>query len=343
MPLPDFFVVGAPKAGTTALHVALAQHPQVFMSRVKEPKHFLTDGPPPTGGGPGDARTFREYVWQRSAYEALFDAAPQGALLGESTPFYLYDHAAQRRIVDAVPHARMIALLRDPVDRAHSNWTHLWSAGLEPEADVVRACALEERRAAKGWAPFWRYLGLGRYGEQLQRLYQVVPRERVLVLRYRDLRESPVETLDVIFAFLGLEPGLVGEVPAENVTTQVSDTWRNRAVSLALRAGSRLGHGDGVVARAWRPSAEWLSRHLQREQLPRVPLTPAQRAALLPQVADDVRLLEEVTGQSFADWREEGHAQQRASLRPKGKIGTGFQSIDDPFGDRVRVRRRPNA
>ena len=76
MPLPDFFVIGAPKSGTTALHVALARHPQLFMSRVKEPKHFLTDGPPPSGGGPGDAKTFREYVWRRTDYEALFDARP---------------------------------------------------------------------------------------------------------------------------------------------------------------------------------------------------------------------------------------------------------------------------
>jgi hypothetical protein len=177
MSLPDFFVVGAPKAGTTALHVALARHPRRFRSRVKEPKHFLTDGPPPTGGGPGDARTFGEYVWRRADYERLFDAAPAGALRGESTPFYLHDHAAQERIVAAVPDARMIALLRDPVDRAHSNWTHLWSAGLEPEGDFLRACDLESRRAARGWAPFWRYLELGRYGEQLQRLFHVVPRE----------------------------------------------------------------------------------------------------------------------------------------------------------------------
>ena len=73
MPLPDFFVIGAPKAGTTALHVALARHPRLFMSRVKEPKHFLTEGPPPTGGGPGDATTFREYVWRRGDYEGSHD------------------------------------------------------------------------------------------------------------------------------------------------------------------------------------------------------------------------------------------------------------------------------
>jgi hypothetical protein len=340
MPLPDFFVIGAPKAGTTALHVSLARHPQLFMSRVKEPKHFLTDGPPPTGGGPGDAKTFREYVWRRKDYEALFDAAPPGALRGESTPFYLYDHDAQRRIVDVVPGAGMIALLRDPVDRAHSNWTHLWSAGLEPEGDFLRACDLADRRAQRGWAPFWRYLELGRYGEQLERLYQVVPREQVLLLRYRDLREAPVETLDTIFGFLGVETGAVAEIPAENVTTHVAAGPRNRAIGAALRAGERVGHGR--LRPAWTPVSEWLSRHLQREQNLRRPLSPEDREALLPRVADDVRLLSQVTGTDYSDWLDVGNAAQRSALRLAGKIGTGYQSIDDPFGDRAaeRARRR---
>ena len=98
MSLPDFFIAGAPKSGTTALHAALARHPSLYMSAVKEPKFFLTDGPPPARGGPGDVRTYREHVWRRDDYEALFDPAPAGALRGESTPFYLYDRAAQLRI-----------------------------------------------------------------------------------------------------------------------------------------------------------------------------------------------------------------------------------------------------
>jgi len=92
--LPDFFIAGAPKAGTTALHVALAEHPAICMSRVKEPKFFLTDGPPPSAGGPGDAKTYREHVWRRTDYEALFDGAQPGTLKGESTPFYLYSQQA---------------------------------------------------------------------------------------------------------------------------------------------------------------------------------------------------------------------------------------------------------
>ena len=80
--MPDFLVIGAPKAGTTALHAALTQHPGLYMSPVKEPKFFLSDGPPPTKGGPGDTLTYREHIWRRPDYEALFDAAPPGTLRG---------------------------------------------------------------------------------------------------------------------------------------------------------------------------------------------------------------------------------------------------------------------
>ncbi len=82
MAMPDFFIAGVPKAGTTALHAALAQHPALFMSAVKEPKFFLTDGPPPAQGGPGDAKTYREHVWRRADYEALFEPASAGQLRG---------------------------------------------------------------------------------------------------------------------------------------------------------------------------------------------------------------------------------------------------------------------
>ena len=87
MALPDFLIIGAPKAGTTALHAALATHPVLYMSPVKEPKFFLTDGrpPPDRGGGPGDIPTWREQVWRREDYEALFAPAPR-ASCGPSPP-----------------------------------------------------------------------------------------------------------------------------------------------------------------------------------------------------------------------------------------------------------------
>jgi hypothetical protein len=330
MPLPGFLVIGAPKAGTTALHVALARHPQLYLSKLKEPKYFLCDeGVAPHYVGPGDARTARAMVCRREDYEALFAAAPPGALCGESTSLYLQDPAAHRRIAAMLPGVRLIALLRDPLDRAHSNWSHLWSAGLEPERDFVAACAREEQRAAAGWAPFWRYLGLGRYGEQLSALYQVVPRDRVLLVRYRVLRNEPLATLDRICRFLDVEPGVLTEIPAENVTVQAADSAAHRVASGVLRAVGAAEHR--LPQPWWRAIDGWLGRHLQREQRRREPLRPEQREALLPRIADDVHRLEDLTGESFADWLDPHRPDGRADLRPRGPIGTAYGSIDRPL------------
>lgn len=331
MALPDFFVIGVPKAGTTALHVALAQHPRLFLSAVKEPKFFMCDGPPPTGGGPGDAKTFRERVWRREDYEALFAGAPEGSLRGESTPFYLYDPDAQRRLHEAVPRAKLIAVVRDPVDRAHSNWTHLWSAGLEPERDFVAACRLEQRRARAGWAPFWRYLDLGRYGEQFRRLYARFPPEQVLVLRYRQLRDEPVATLDRICRFLGVEAGLLREIPAANVTTHATASLRNRMLSGLLRSLAAI---DEHLPAAIRHRGEGLlSRMIQSEQRRRHPLTVEQRAELVPHFADDVALLQELTGESFDEWLRAAPRTYLGEVNPAGRFGTAYQSIDRPLGE----------
>jgi hypothetical protein len=324
--LPDFLLIGAPKCGTTALHAALARHPGLFMSVVKEPKFFLTDGPPPDRGGPGDVQTYREHIWRRDDYEALFSAAPAGALCGESTPFYLYDRGAQRRIRALVPEARLIVLIRDPVERAHSNWTHLWSAGREPIGDFLRACAEEDRRVAAGWSAFWHYLRLGAYGEQLDHLFGLFPREQALVIRYRRLLDEPAQVLDEICAFLGVRPGIITEIPRENVTAHPERTVAHSALSTALRsieaAGQHLpGFGAAITAR--------IERNLQRGARSRQPLTWADRQALLPRVQPDIRLLEKVLDADFSDW-----------LMPRDK--SGGQVGDRPAGQAQARNGRPD-
>jgi Sulfotransferase family len=297
--LPDFLVAGVPKAGTTALHTALSRHHGLYLSPIKEPKFFLTDGPPPTRGGPGDALTYREHVWQRDRYEALFERAAPGVPRGESTPLYLYDPAAMRRIHALIPGVRLVVVIRDPVERAHSNWTHLWSAGLEPVGDFMAACAEEERRIAAGWAPFWHYTRLGRYGEQLERAFSLFGRDQVLVLRYRLLIDDPVAALDRICAFLGVETGVLTEIPRENVTAHPERTLTHRAASLGMRASHAVGRllpGPASVA------TRGLERFLQRGARERRPLSQEQRQALLPRFAADIRRLEALLDEDFGDW-----------------------------------------
>jgi hypothetical protein len=299
---PDFLVIGAPKAGTTALHAALAQHPEVHVSSPKEPKYWLCDdAPPPAWRGPGDAHSQQEWIWRRAEYEALFANAPAGRLCGESTPFYLWSRGAHRRIGEQLPEVRLIAVVRDPIDRAYSNWMHLWSDGLEPESDFTTAFGLQDERVAAGWAPFWRYRELGLYGDQLAHLYRYVDPERVLVLRYRDVIDEPSRTLDRACAFLGIGPPVVGSVPQDNSRTYVEPGWRPDLIGPVVRAGAWLGQyaRPEIWRRASVPLIGLLSGGREAHR-PR--LTPEQREALLPAFEDDVLRLCELTGQDFSDW-----------------------------------------
>jgi hypothetical protein len=299
---PDFFLIGAPKAGSTALHDALAAHPQLYASAIKEPKFFLTDGRPKRSGhrGPGDAHSMREWVWQPDRYRELFAAAPAGNLCFESTPFYLWDRASHARIARIAPDAKLIAVIRDPVDRAFSNWTHLRADGLEPERDFLQACLAEPVRVAGGWAPFWRYLELGRYGEQFASLFRYFDRDQVRVIRYRQLVDDSEQTLDELCSFLGVPTGLLRKPADKNLGRWAPDSSLNSALRATIRAGAAAG--SFLPPQVWRTAQRPLVRALQRGTAPR-PLLPADdRAKLLPMYADDNALLSRLLGEDYSDW-----------------------------------------
>ncbi len=303
MASPDFLVIGAPKAGSTALHAALALHPQLFASSPKEPKYFMCGGEPPARTeqrGPGDAHSAQEWVWRTDDYERLFAGAPTGSLRFESTPFYLWDTESHRRIADQLPDVKLIAVIRDPVDRAFSNWTHLWADGLEPIPNFTEACAREPQRAAAGWAPFWRYLDLGRYGEQLTHLYSVVDPDRVRVVRYRRLVDDPVRTLDGLCEFLGVRTGLLTEVPASNLGRWAPDNAVNTQLRRLMRTGAALG--AYLPPQVWRQASKPLLAFLQRGSAPRDLLTSEDRTALVGHFTDDVATLSDLLGEDYTDW-----------------------------------------
>ncbi len=295
----------------------MAQHPQIYASPVKEPKYYLCgDAPPPAYCGPGDAHSQQEWTWRRDEYLALFAAAPPDSVRLESTPFYLYLPDARRRLAEDRPDARYIVIVRDPVDRAYSNWMHLWMDGLEPEADFRTAWRAEDRRVAAGWAPFWHYRRLGSYGEQLADLFSRVDPEQVLVIRYREVVSEPVVTLNKVSAFLGIESDRIGLIPADNSRPFVPEGPRTAVLSRAIRAGAAAG--ALVRPEIWRRASRPLTAALHfggAEQRPR--LDPDQRAELVAECLDDIALLEELTGQSFDDWRS---TTGRGSFRERTKI-----------------------
>jgi len=290
MPLPNLFVIGAPKCGTTSLHRYLDQHPRISMSAVKEPKFFLAAGSRPHHRGPDDERACRAYVVKRDTYEALFTYPPgPGAYAGESSPYYLWHPDAAPRIHQLVPEARLVAVLREPTSRAYSNWADLREQGRE-KLDFASAMSAEEERQHLDWEPFWFYRQLGLYGEQLARLFTVFPRRHVHVLLADDLAASPDRTVGEVFSFLGLEPlGHPLEDQRLNQTMYTPVDRRSRMLETLLEQGQRA---RPVVPRPVRRLAREVVRRGLRSQATSGSHGSRLRHEFLETFAADRRVLE---------------------------------------------------
>ena len=159
---PNLFLVGAAKAGTTSLYRELARHPAIYMSPMKEP-HFFSRIEPASSW-----EAFFPHVSDEDEYLALFKGARNEDLLGEGSTSYLWDTQAAERIKRAVPEARILIMLRDPVDRAYSHYWNDVREGLE-ERSFVDALAEEQRSGPGGWGVSSLYIDCGRYADQVAR------------------------------------------------------------------------------------------------------------------------------------------------------------------------------
>jgi hypothetical protein len=240
-------------------------------------------------------------VWRREDYERLFEPAPPGTLRGESTAFYLGDHAAHDRMHAAVPDARLIVILRDPVDRAYSNWAHLWADGLETESNFLDACGKEPERTAAGWAPIWRYLETGLYGGHLQHLLGLFPADHIHIIRYLSLVDEPQATLDGVCRFLGVEEAVVAGVPARNVGGYVAPSRTSQMLRAAFRWGAEVG--SHFPPQVWRKASLPLQWLIQRAPAHRPELAPGDRAQLIAYFLDDIAVVEQITGWDLETWR----------------------------------------
>ena len=203
---PNFIVLGAAKAGTTALYHYLRQHPQIYMTPLKETNYFALCDQELNFRGPGDG----DYVnclsiTREEAYRAQFEGVGDEPAVGEASPLYLYHAGAARRIHEAVPEARLLAILRNPVDRAYSAFLHLVRDGRETTRDFEVALSHEEARIQDNWEHIWHYISMGRYYEQVKRYYDLFAPEKIKIFLYRDLRTDPHSVLRDTYRFLGVD------------------------------------------------------------------------------------------------------------------------------------------
>ncbi|WP_022978521.1 sulfotransferase family protein [Nevskia ramosa] len=298
--MPNTFLIGAPKSGTTALASWLAAHPQVCFSSRKEPGYFARDFPP---------HADIQAHFDPDRYRALFTPEPQHRVIAEGSTNYLLSADAVPAILALNPNARFIVSLRNPLELApalHMQQCYMLN---EDQADFADAWRLQVPRARGEQIPagcrqprFLQYAAFARTGEQIERLLRLVPRSSVHIIRFDALRADPGAVYRQTLAFLGLDDDGRNDFPV------VNGAHRRRYPDLA-----RLLLNPPALLRAplWRlrktlrsarlPLVEAL-RERQRQDMVREPLSPALRAELARHFADDIRLLERLLGWDLSDW-----------------------------------------
>ncbi len=294
---PNFFLIGAGKAGTTSLYHYLRQHPEIYMSRFKEPKFFALAGHPLDFRGPHDDRIRAQTTTTESDYLALFDGVADEKAIGEASTIYLGDFGAADAIAARVPEARIAAILRHPAERAFSAYQHLLRDGYEPLPTFEAALEAEPRRKADGWYVQYEYLGRGFYGRYLEHYYERFDPSRIRVYLYDDFAADPLAVLADLFAFLDVDPGFRPDMrPRHNVS--------GRPRNARLQRWLTRRHPAKEALKRWIPE-DWGHRLITRVQplnVVREELEPATRRRLIDAYRDDILQLQTRIDRDLSHW-----------------------------------------
>jgi len=238
--VPDFFIVGHAKSGTTALYEMLRRHPQIFMPELKETQFFARELHPRSAPSRRHPESLEHYL-------ALFAAAEPHQRAGEASPSYIRSLAAARRIRELQPDARIVAILREPASFLRSLHLELLQDHIETEPDLRKAIARsEERRAARegSGAQLQQALVYSdhvRYVEQLRRWHAEFGPEQVLVLIYDDFRDDNEGTVRRVLRFLEVDDDAPIELTQANQTVRVRSPRAHGLVRSLYMGRGRLG------------------------------------------------------------------------------------------------------
>ncbi len=299
---PNFFLIGAGKSGTTSLYHYAKQHPQIFMSPVKEPKYFALAGRMPEFTGRGDARIVPQTTTTEQAYLALFSGAGDKPVRGEASTIYLGGiEGTAQRLAGQIPAARIVAILRHPADRAYSAYMHLRRDGFETLESFQQALDAEPGRIRAGFYFHWHLRSRGYYARHLQPWYQCFPRTQVRVYLYEDLVASPLSLLADLFRFLRVDDSFQPDVSARH----------NQS---GLPVNPRVQN----FLTKQHPVKEWL-KHFMPEEIghriismvqPGIIGTPEMPAGVRAQLTDDFRedilQLQDLIGRDLSHWLSNG-------------------------------------
>lgn len=311
--LPNFFIVGAPKAGTTSLYHYLAQHPDIYMSPIKEPSHFSTEirsenfSEQRRPGVESALRAQHEYVegpmteeragflgMEWDDYVKLFKNVKEEKAIGEASVIYLWSKTAPENIYRTLPNAKILMVLRDPASRIFSAYLEALSAGAVRCSfrEFVDSCLSCSDHKISVW---WPMLELGLYYEGVKRYLDRFPRENICILLYDDYETNPARVVTEIYRFLGVDSGFTPDFSKRYHVPQVP----------RFPSFIRLLKKYGVWHRVGKLSPPALRSSLKRltvQPRGRMEMSRPDREFLLGYYRDDVRNLASLLDRDLSAW-----------------------------------------
>lgn len=287
--LPTFFMIGAPKAGTTALSEYLRVHPDILFSIPKEPHYFNSDF------SSRDTLTLDDY-------KRCFSHHSGESVIGEGSVFYLSSKVAVANIVRRVPDAKFIVMLRNPIEAVYSfHWQVVYSHE-ENVRDFERAWSLQADRQRGRYIPgrnkvreVLQYGTLFKYGEQLERLLRIAPKNAIEIVFYDDFKRDPGRVYQDVLSFLNVQNIALPRYEVINRSKKL----RIPAVEEAMEFIDKLILSSGIKSKAGLKS---LITRINTKYTQRPPLREGMKLTLVDYYKDDIRKTSELTGRSLEAW-----------------------------------------
>jgi hypothetical protein len=292
---PDFFIVGAPKCGTTAMAKYLSDHPQIFMPAAKELHYFGSDL---------DHRRRRPTT---AEYLSAFDSAGGARRVGEASVGYLYSRRAPREILEFSPTADILIMLRDPLEMIQSQHAQELYMGQEDIADLGDALAAEADRAEGrslpegATAPYLlRYAWLARYADHVERYLAAFGRDRVHITLFDEFRSDTARAYADVVRFLGCDEGFIPAFPVVNPRKGA----RSRTIQRVVRDPPQIIRTAArrLLPLRWRVRSRTALYRLNTRAADGTPMGDALRAQLRAEFASETRRLAHLIGRDLSAW-----------------------------------------
>jgi hypothetical protein len=263
------------------------------MSPVKEPNFFAIEGKQFDYRGPGDDGL--EWINEREVYLQLFQGVRFETALGEASPLYLYATEAPERIRRYIPDVTLIALLRNPVERAYSAFSYLRERGRERCSSFTDALEAEDARIAQNWSHIWHYRAMGFYGEQLARYFQLFDRDQIRVFLYEDFVAEPLSIVRDVFDHIGVDSTFI---PDTRLRHNISGVPRFRALDPVLKPNRVTLKLRPAVSRVLNP----VILRVKQRALVKSEIPPEAGRHLAAAYRGDVERLAEIIGRDLSAW-----------------------------------------